>query len=304
MQNTRKSPREQLLDVRSALVGGQKPRIPTNASSWEADGVDHINISRYGKTPLGKMLDMDHIRNFEHPLLGPFKTMNSLWFFLRARQPNDHIRVLNNPELRGFVFNSCGGVKSGVPNFRAVVMHAAYLRIKAFKDITRLMIESELPFDSYKTLQSGIRVRFEHTLWVVNAFEEIRKALKEDREPNFAHLMDRDAQDIYSGVLQMLNPNGKVLSVEEIKMLTTPTLKPKKEVDEKVTESEVVQQESQIDELNTDDSVEESITQPDNDEFKTESAEIESVVEMEVAQVVQSPIEETQMGEELVEARA
>lgn len=109
MQNTRKSPREQLLDVRSALVGGQKPRIPTNASSWEADGVDHINISRYGKTPLGKMLDMDHIRNFEHPLLGPFKTMNSLWFFLRARQPNDHIRVLNNPELRGFVFNSCGG---------------------------------------------------------------------------------------------------------------------------------------------------------------------------------------------------
>ena len=81
-------------------------------------------------------------------------------------------------------------------------------------------------------------------------------------------------------------------------------MKPKKEVDEKVTESEVVQQESQIDELNTDDSVEESITQPDNDEFKTESAEIESVVEMEVAQVVQSPIEETQMGEELVEARA
>ena len=301
MQNTRKTPREQLMTVRSALVGGLQPRIPTNASSWEADGVDHINISRYGKTPLGKMLDMDHIRNFEHPLLGPFKTMNSLWFFLRARQPNDHIRVLNNPELRGFVFNSCGGVKSGVPNFRAVVMHAAYLRIKAFKDITRLMIESELPFDSYKTLQSGIRVRFEHTLWVVNAFEEIRKALKEEREPNFSHLMDRDAQDIYSGVLKMLNPNGNTLSVEEIKALTTPTLKPKKEVEEKAPEvvGQVREEESV--------SVENASLQEDEGIF-VESADDETeVVVYEVvsenAEVV-SPTEETQMGEELVEARA
>lgn len=301
MQNTRKTPREQLMTVRSALVGGFQPRIPTNASSWEADGVDHINISRYGKTPLGKMLDMDHIRNFEHPLLGPFKTMNSLWFFLRARQPNDHIRVLNNPELRGFVFNSCGGVKSGVPNFRAVVMHAAYLRIKAFKDITRLMIESELPFDSYKTLQSGIRVRFEHTLWVVNAFEEIRKALKEEREPNFSHLMDRDAQDIYSGVLKMLNPNGNTLSVEEIKALTTPTLKPKKEVEEKAPEAtqHVHEEESVLTEdasLQSDESV---IT--DAAEVETDVAAEAAVSEM--AEVV-SPTEETQMGEELVEARA
>jgi len=301
MQNTRKTPREQLMTVRSALVGGLQPRIPTNASSWEADGVDHINISRYGKTPLGKMLDMDHIRNFEHPLLGPFKTMNSLWFFLRARQPNDHIRVLNNPELRGFVFNSCGGVKSGVPNFRAVVMHAAYLRIKAFKDITRLMIESELPFDSYKTLQSGIRVRFEHTLWVVNAFEEIRKALKEEREPNFSHLMDRDAQDIYSGVLKMLNPNGNTLSVEEIKALTTPTLKPKKEVEEKAPEVvEQVREEESV-------SVENASLQEDEGIF-VESADDETEVVVdevvsENAEVV-SPTEETQMGEELVEARA
>ena len=301
MQNTRKTPREQLMAVRSALVGGLQPRIPTNASSWEADGVDHINISRYGKTPLGKMLDMDHIRNFEHPLLGPFKTMNSLWFFLRARQPNDHIRVLNNPELRGFVFNSCGGVKSGVPNFRAVVMHAAYLRIKAFKDITRLMIESELPFDSYKTLQSGIRVRFEHTLWVVNAFEEIRKALKEEREPNFSHLMDRDAQDIYSGVLKMLNPNGNTLSVEEIKALTTPTLKPKKEVEEKAPEvvEQVHEEESVLIEdvsLQSDESVITDATE----------VEMEGVVEEVVSEMSEavSPTEETQMGEELIEARA
>lgn len=301
MQNTRKTPREQLMTVRSALVGGLQPRIPTNASSWEADGVDHINISRYGKTPLGKMLDMDHIRNFEHPLLGPFKTMNSLWFFLRARQPNDHIRVLNNPELRGFVFNSCGGVKSGVPNFRAVVMHAAYLRIKAFKDITRLMIESELPFDSYKTLQSGIRVRFEHTLWVVNAFEEIRKALKEEREPNFSHLMDRDAEDIYSGVLKMLNPNGNTLSVEEIKALTTPTLKPKKEVEEKAPE--VVQQVHEEEFVSTEDTSlqGDEVVVSESMETETETAVSETVSEM--AEVV-SPTEETQMGEELVEARA
>lgn len=301
MQNTRKTTREQLMTVRSALVGGLQPRIPTNASSWEADGVDHINISRYGKTPLGKMLDMDHIRNFEHPLLGPFKTMNSLWFFLRARQPNDHIRVLNNPELRGFVFNSCGGVKSGVPNFRAVVMHAAYLRIKAFKDITRLMIESELPFDSYKTLQSGIRVRFEHTLWVVNAFEEIRKALKEEREPNFSHLMDRDAQDIYSGVLKMLNPNGNTLSIEEIKALTTPTLKPKKEVDEKVPE--VVQQVHEEESVLTEDASLQSDESVITDAAEVETDVVAEAAVSEMAEVV-SPTEETQMGEELVEARA
>ena len=164
------------------------------------------------------------------------------------------------------------------------------------------MIESELPFDSYKTLQSGIRVRFEHTLWVVNAFEEIRKALKEEREPNFAHLMDRDAQDIYSGVLQMLNPNGKVLSSEEIKALTTPTQKLKKESEDTVIASEVVEEYSQVDSELTVDLPQDT---SENDVL-TESAVDENLneVQTESIQVVQSPVEEMQMGEELVEARA
>lgn len=209
-----KNHREQLAEIKNNIVN-KAFTLPVTASSWKEDGVDHINISRYSKSTLGRLLDFDHARAFDHPILGPFKSINSLWYFIRAKIQNDHIRMLSGAELKDFVYNKCGGLKGGIPNFRAVIMHSAWLRLRSFRDYAAKLKECDLALDSYRRLESGIRVRFEQTPWVVSGYEEIRKALQENREPDFSFLLDKGHLDIYEGVLKMLVPEGSDVGVQE-----------------------------------------------------------------------------------------
>jgi len=204
MSHDRQSYRDQLRSVTPFLL---KTSGPANAGAWKKDGEDHINIGRSATTELGYRLDFDHPRAFVHPILGSFKSLQTLGYFLRAKQANDHIRTLARHELRDFVYDHCGGLRGNVPNYRAVMMHSAYLRLKACAGYDVQMVKSTLPFDSYRTLPSGIRERFEISPWLINGYEEIRRALREGREPDFEDLMDKGSTDIYAGVIKMLNPN-------------------------------------------------------------------------------------------------
>ena len=204
--------------LRNASPSVRKASLPLNASSWRDDGVDHLNISRYGATNLGRCLNLDHVRYWEHPVLGPFRSLNSLWFFLRSKHKVDAIRNLTGSELKTFVDKRCGGFGGPfVANFRAVILDSAYQRLKESPDILEELKKSELPFDCYRTLASGIRIRFDHSTWLVAGYEEIRQAVKENREPCFRYAMDRPGEDLYAGVLRVLIPEQSAKSEEEVK---------------------------------------------------------------------------------------
>ena len=50
------------------------------------DGEDHINIHGKAKTELGRYIDFGHMHWIEHPVLGSFRSIYSLWSILKAKQ--------------------------------------------------------------------------------------------------------------------------------------------------------------------------------------------------------------------------
>lgn len=212
----KKNFQDKLRAVRSSVVGFQGN---SNPNSWLEEATDHINIARDSKDPVGKMLNLDNVRHFQHPVLGQFRSLNSIWFFLKAKERTDAIRNLTGHELKEFIRVRCGGTIQGIiPNFRAVIMHSAYLRIKNAAEMRNAVIKSTLPFDCYRLLNSGIRQRYEHTEWFCGAYEEIRNALRENREPNLDHLRTDGGHGdagLYDGVIEMIRPKVDEVALEQ-----------------------------------------------------------------------------------------
>lgn len=193
--------------------------LPFSANSWVKDGVDHINVSRRGASQLGKALNLDYVRNWEHKVLGPFRSLNSLWFFLRAKNRSDKIRAIVGTGLRTFVDSECGGFGEHLPNFRAMILDSMYLRILDCPEIKAQMIKSVLPFDSYRENESGIRIRYDSTRWIIDGYEIIRKALKEDIEPDFSKIIGKtevSAEELYLPILKQLIREPSPEEIEEL----------------------------------------------------------------------------------------
>lgn len=187
------SHREQLKNVRAALVSrGVGSGFPFTPAGWKKEGEDHINISTSSSEVLGRMLSIRNTIPFTHPVLGDFSSLNSLWYFIRAKNPCDELRSYSNfAQMKYFFKTNCGGERLHVPMFRAMILHSCYVRILQNEDLTHRMIQSKLPFDSYSIIrESGLPQRFEYTLWFVRGHEEIRKALQERREPDFKEFYD------------------------------------------------------------------------------------------------------------------
>lgn len=211
----KKTFRDQLKSVKPAVI---KTAFPANASSWLKDGVDHINLVHNGETNLGRWLSIDSSRQWEHPVLGPFRSLNALWYFLKAESKNDQIRTLMGASLKAFVMQHAGGFhQNPIPNFRAAIMHSAYLRIFQIPGVVDELKRSVQPFDCYRVLASGVRIRLDNCVWFCQGYEEIRKALKEERVPDFTYLRSDKEGDLYEGILKMFVAQPSEEAIAEAK---------------------------------------------------------------------------------------
>lgn len=219
--------RNQLKQVKAAI----HHYLPNNPNSWIGDGIDHINIFRSGETALGRCLNLDFARRFNNPTLGHFRSINSAWFYLRAQNRDESIRDMNGSALKKYV-NSIGGAKELIPNFQALILHIAYLRIKGNKEFTNLILGTTLPFDCYQPNANGLATRFAHSSWFAEGHDEIRSAIRENREPDFTFAMDRRTvtENVYLGAMAILKPKH---SEEEI-----AAAKLKVEEEKKIAEAE------------------------------------------------------------------
>lgn len=206
-----KSLRDQISSIRPnvAIAGGQ---IPVNPSEWKADGEDHINIIGLAQTELGRFLSIRNTMVFDNPVLGDFRSINNAWQFVRARKLHDQIRHISDAaRLREFIIKN-GGELQHISNFNALVMHVAYLRLLTSPRMMKAMMDSTLPFDTYRIIGvSGIRQRFAYVNWFVAGYTEIRTALIERREPDFSKLMDYKGSNkyIYVDILNRVSGEKK-----------------------------------------------------------------------------------------------
>ena len=166
---------------------------------WLEDGGDHINIWENGETDLGRLLAHNSDLPFNHNIFGKFCNIEAFWHYIQSVERDDRIRIMSGQILKNF---SKKQTMERVTNFRAIIADSNYQRIKQYKAMVDAVKESVLPFDCYYVNpESGIRVRPIFFKWLIKAFEEIRLALKEDREPNFKFLIDQHNSGIYDFVI-------------------------------------------------------------------------------------------------------
>lgn len=167
-------------------------KLPPSPVIWEKDGIDHLNISNRSPNRLSSFLAFDFDYRFTHPLFGRFAALNGLVAFITAQVPDENFRTATGKRLRSL--ERANELKYGPPrrlrNIYAVIMQLAYDRLKAVPNQLENFKGCDLPFDSYMALEgSGVLSRNANAHWVTIGYEEIRKALREGREPDFSMLM-------------------------------------------------------------------------------------------------------------------
>lgn len=193
--------RDQLSSVRQFLpvdIRNDLRNPLPNANESGDDGVDHINIWADGETELGRGLSHGFNLEFTHSHFGDFVCMEAFWHFIRSAERDDRTKILYGQRLNQFSKKTNA---INVPNFKALIMDANLQKIDQYPDLKEELTDSELPFECYfyKTLPKGdkIRQRPAFAPWLIWGFNEIRQALKDNREPDFTPLMDKDDVDIY-----------------------------------------------------------------------------------------------------------
>lgn len=165
------------------------PRLPA-VITRQKDGSDHINIWLKAATDLG--IGLNHMEKcpVNHPLFKSFNSIEGMWHWLRDVNHDDRHR--NSFGISAKI-NAKNDETMLVPNFKHFICEANWIKVKTNEWFVNEMKESTLPFDMYyydrgDNNQPGVAVRPPSAVWLVACFEEIRKAVKEDREPDFSFL--------------------------------------------------------------------------------------------------------------------
>lgn len=198
---------QKLRDYRSTMNTPKTHNDPRpSPMNWQGDGIDHINIWGQAQTDLGKLLAHGAKVSFKHRIFGRFSCLESFWHWVRSDEHDDRIRTMTGKSLQEFVTKL---TRQNVVNFRAIIMDANYQKVKQYPEIQQAMVESTLPFDCYYVYkrETTIPIRTNFASWVIDGFEEIRTALKEQREPNFAFLLDNRDENMYEQLLASMKKN-------------------------------------------------------------------------------------------------
>lgn len=158
------------------------------------DGVNHINIYERGTTRLGMMLADEHEQSFVHPEFGPFRSIAGLWHYLKSEDRDDLFRTLLGKRIKMLARDKAK--RHTVKDFKYTILMGHWAKVKAKAKIRTEMTASTLPFDYYYIYGSGLRIRSRNSQWLIAGLEEIRLALKEEREPNFEQFKDTPLSDV------------------------------------------------------------------------------------------------------------
>lgn len=219
-------------DKMKQQLQGVRGNVPAKTSSksfkdpvrspqhWVGDNVDHINISSTSESELGRLLSHRWVMDFDHSHFGRFNNLEAFDLYILSQEKDDRLRRLHGAALKNF---SKKLNLDQITNFKAIVLDTQYQRIKQNAKIRNLMTASTLPFDVYYTIEvSKIRIRPTRHHWLVAGLNEIRTALKEQRDPDFTPFMDNVKMGIYDNVLSRMgldkpNPVPKEVKAKPVK---------------------------------------------------------------------------------------
>ena len=181
----------QLAAEHSANLYWKKP------NDFMRDGEDHINISVYGASPVGKIFDIAFNKDFNYPGLGNFKSVEGLsaWMksFSNGKTADDTLRSLHSSGLREYIRKNNIARDGRVQNYWAIIGYATWLKLKRRQDIVKQIRELDpgIKFLCYRTVEmSGLRIQSKLAEGLIAIADEICAAVRGDRDPDFTFLCD------------------------------------------------------------------------------------------------------------------
>lgn len=161
--------------------------------NWEGDGVDHINTHHHADTELGKALSMYGDYEFNHNKYGRFRTIHGLVSWLANPNQPDEYRTMTAFKVQQIRQSKVQD--QYIPDFHHLIVDATWQKIKAYPELKKVLAESTLPFDYYyynfvqgENGKDRVRIRNNSSRWLIAGFEELRKAAREDREPDLSFI--------------------------------------------------------------------------------------------------------------------
>lgn len=163
------------------------------------DGYDHINIWENGITELGKVLSHTSDIPFTHSVYGKFRSVEGFWHYIRSVSRDDRCRMYygNRARMFGKSLES-----QQVDNFREIIMDANWQKIRSYPLLMKEIELSDQPFDSYYYM-GETRARAASAFWMIEGFEEIRTAIKNNRNPDFEFLRSPGATPLESKPIEV-----------------------------------------------------------------------------------------------------
>lgn len=164
-----------------------------SSRAMEEDGHDHINTSSSAVTKLGRALEINAHVPFNHPDLGPFKSVGGLWYFIGGDTQDESFRHAFGGACRSRGQN----VKMReVAGFKVIIAEATWIKIRSDELLSKAMAACELPYRCYYLVgELGLPKSTPSSEWYMPILEEIARTLKaiyhdgkEDAFPNFDFL--------------------------------------------------------------------------------------------------------------------
>lgn len=157
---------------------------------FDKEGQDHINICLTSESQLGKLLDPSYHRTVNYPHIGKFGSVLNLWYWLKYVPTDDRFRTADYKNLHKIAISE-DLAGSYVPNFKAIIAYATYLKLIAYPDILKEIRKGpEKPLLCYHyPRKCSTRVCNGYASVVVPICEYLIKSVREERVPDFKDLI-------------------------------------------------------------------------------------------------------------------
>jgi hypothetical protein len=137
-----------------------------NPNLYKADGQDHVRISPYGNTELGKWLSPEFSRKVIVPPLGEFASVRNLWIWLTTDGHPDQVRSVNPKSLERWVKSIKVKKGNSLRLFGEIICYAKYQQFLQHKP---KLTDAGLPLLVYQESKEGFRTTMPYEQWYVSA---------------------------------------------------------------------------------------------------------------------------------------
>lgn len=159
-----------------------KKLLQKNPNIFKEEGVDHIRLSPYSNTNIGKWLSPEYNKKITLPVLGEFSSVRNFWVWLTTEGHPDQIRSINPKNLEKWLRENTLKKGKSLKYFTILIGYAKYQQLLKYKPELE---DLDLPLLVYTETKERFRATVSYETWYVALMSNILDAYRNGRKPIF-----------------------------------------------------------------------------------------------------------------------